>query len=269
MTEAPQHAPPGGGLDHVVINVLRDMDDAAALFAALGFQLTPLGRHSFGSINHLMMTPGAYLELVGVPETGLQRQDVLESPFGLNGLVLASRDAAATFAELSAAGLPIESPVAFFRPVTIDGRIEEARFRTVRFPTDTFPAGRVYYCEHLTPDLVWHEPWLTHPNGFCGIDGLRVASPDPEADAARFAAACRTQAERSQDGWRIPLGNADLHVVAGPKPCFLDLALRFRTLAEIEALAELLPAAQWTRTGPDEANVFLPALDLRLRCRTR
>ena len=264
-----QDTSPGGGLDHVVVNVLRGMDEAAACFAALGFQLTPLGRHSFGSINHLMMTPGAYLELVGVPETGLQRRDVLESPFGLNGLVLASRDAAATFAKLSAEGLPVEPPVAFFRPVTIDDRTEEAKFRTVRFPTDMFPAGRVYYCEHLTPDLVWHEPWLTHPNGFCDIGGLRVASPNPEADASRFASACRAKAGRSPDGWRIPLGNADLHVVAGPKPCFLDLALRFTTLAEIEARAEASPAAQWTRTGPDKADLFLPSLDLRLRCRTR
>ena len=80
-------------LDHVVVNVLRGMDGAAAIFAALGFQLTPLGRHSLGSINHLMMTPGGYLELVGVPPEGKQRQEVLDSPFGLNGLVLKSDDA--------------------------------------------------------------------------------------------------------------------------------------------------------------------------------
>ena len=91
-------------LDHVVINTLKSMDAAADLFAALGFTLTPRGHHSLGSINHLMMTPGAYLELVGVPDTGRQRQEVLDSPFGLNGLVLRTFDADATRDRLAASG---------------------------------------------------------------------------------------------------------------------------------------------------------------------
>ena len=37
-------APADGALDHVVVNVLRRMDEAADLFAALGFRLTPRGR---------------------------------------------------------------------------------------------------------------------------------------------------------------------------------------------------------------------------------
>ena len=42
-------------LDHVVINVRRDMDPAEALCRSLGFTITPRGYHSLGSINHLMM----------------------------------------------------------------------------------------------------------------------------------------------------------------------------------------------------------------------
>ncbi|MFJ5487301.1 VOC family protein, partial [Hansschlegelia beijingensis] len=108
-------------LDHVVVNALRGMDAAAETFAALGFTLTPLGRHSLGSINHLMVAPGAYLELVAVPETGKQRQEVLDSPFGLSGLVFKTDDADAAYQRLSAAGLSPTEPVAFSRPVEIDG----------------------------------------------------------------------------------------------------------------------------------------------------
>ena len=177
MTGPAPGAPADGALDHVVINVLRRMDEAAELFAALGFRLTPRGHHSLGSINHLMMTAGPYLELVGLPETGPQRQDVLDSPFGLNGLVVASRDADATHARLAAAGLAAGPTVAFTRPVTVDGREDTARFRTVRVPVDRFPAGRLYHCEHLTPDLVWRPEWLDHPNGFSGIHALTIESP--------------------------------------------------------------------------------------------
>ncbi len=263
---ASRPVPDGPALDHVVINVLRRMDEAAALFTALGFQLTPLGRHSLGSINHLMMTRGPYLELIGVPAEGLQRQDVLDSPFGLNGLVLASRDADRTFERLSAAGLNVGRPSAFSRPVTIDGRTQDARFRTVRLPVATFAASRVYHCEHLTPGLVWHEPWLDHPNGFSGIDALRIASPHPERDAGRYAAACGSPAEPWSGGWRVPLGDAHLDVVPGSEARFLSLGLRFADLAAIGARAAVLPAVRWVEAGPGEADLHLPSFDVRLRC---
>jgi len=67
-------------LDHLVINVLFDMDRAAALMSQLGFTLTPRGFHSLGSINHLMVFESHYLELVGLPSgTEVLRRDVLES----------------------------------------------------------------------------------------------------------------------------------------------------------------------------------------------
>ncbi len=250
-----------------MINVLRRMDEAATLFTALGFRPTPLGRHTLGSINHLMMTPGAYIELIGVPAEGPQRRDVLDSPAGLNGLVLASRDADRTFEALRATGLGVGAPDAFSRPVTIDGRTADARFRTVRFPTATFAAGRVYHCQHLTPDLVWHGPWLDHPNGFTAIDALRVADPHPKREAARYAAACRSRAEAWDGGWRIPIGEAHLDLVPGPEARFLSLGLRFADLVAIEARASAVPGARWVDLGTGEADLHLPAFGLHLRCR--
>ncbi len=270
MTDAPLDAGlASAALDHVVINVLRRMDEAAALFTALGFQLTPLGRHSLGSVNHLMMTPGPYLELVGVPESGPQRQDVLDSPFGLNGLVLASRDADDTFRRLSAAGVPVEPPVAFSRPVALDGRTVEARFRTVRLPVESFPAGRIYHCEHLTPGLVWRKPWFVHPNRFCGIGALAVTSPAPDAEAERYAAACGGRAERAEYGWVIPLGAARVEFRPGPAARFAGLELHFTDLALLEERARTVSAVGWRRLAADLAELALPAFDLRIRCRRR
>ncbi|GJD57407.1 VOC family protein [Methylobacterium dankookense] len=260
-------APDGAALDHVVVNVLGRMDEAAACFAALGFQLTPRGHHSLGSINHLMMTPGPYLELVGLPETGPQRQDVLDSPFGLNGLVLQSADAVATRGRLAAAGLAAGPPVAFSRPVTVDGETREARFRTVRHPADLFPAGRLYHCEHLTPDLVWRPDWFAHPNGFAGIDALTVESPDPESEAGRYAAACGAPADRVDGTWRIRLGATTVAIVPGERARFRDLGLVFSGLDVLAARAASVAGARWTRLGPDTGTLALPAFDLRLLCR--
>lgn len=267
MTGPPPGAPADGALDHVVINVLRRMDEAADLFAALGFSLTPRGHHSLGSINHLMMTAGPYLELVGVPEMGPQRQDVLDSPFGLNGLVVASRDADATHARLAAAGLAASPPVAFSRPVTVDGRTEQAQFRTVRVPAGRFPAGRLYHCEHLTPDLVWRPEWLDHPNGFSGIDALTIESPAPEADASLYAAAIGAPAEAAGAGFTIRVGETRIVIVPGPAARFAALGLHFRGLDALEARSAVLPEATWVRHGPDAADLTLPAFDLHLACR--
>jgi len=253
-------------LDHVVINALAQMDAAADLFAALGFQLTPRGHHSLGSINHLMMTEGAYLELVGLPETGRQRQDVLNSPLGLNSLVLKTGDADATAAALAAAGFLLQGPVAFSRPVAIDGRDAEARFRTVRFPPETFPGGRVYFCQHLTPELVWRPEWLVHSNGFCGIDQFRIEDPEPEAQAHRLARAFGVTVDRSGSEWQVPLSNTQIHVASGAASRFATTRLLFSSLDEIERRAGACAAADWARLGPTEGRLFLPSLNVSLTC---
>src|ERR1700694_1529309 len=157
-------------LDHVVSNVLFDSDRAAALMSRLGFTLTPRGFHSLGSINHLMVFEGHYLELIGLPSgTDVLRRDVLESPRGLNGLVFQAGDIDTCLGQLCDSGLTMLQPQSFSRRVTIDGIEQLARFRTVRTAPDTFDAGRVYYCQHHTPELVWYRPWMSHANGCSGL----------------------------------------------------------------------------------------------------
>ncbi|MFL1874181.1 VOC family protein [Hansschlegelia beijingensis] len=255
-------------LDHVVVNALRGMDAAAETFAALGFTLTPLGRHSLGSINHLMVAPGAYLELVAVPETGKQRQEVLDSPFGLSGLVFKTDDADAAYQRLSAAGLSPTEPVAFSRPVEIDGEARDARFRTVRVAGELFPAGRVYFCQHLTPELVWREEWLEHPNGFAGFDRIEVAAPEPETAAGRYAAAAGRPADAAPDLWRVTVDDFHIDVVPGQRSRFTKLGLKFRRLDRLEQAATGLTGVTWRRISADAGRLDIASLELSLECRS-
>jgi hypothetical protein len=193
-------------LDHVVINVLFDMDRAAALMSQLGFTLTPRGYHSLGSINHLMVFEGHYLELIGLPsDTDVLRKDVLESPLGLDGLVFKADDIDKCLRTLRDSGLAMLEPQSFSRPVTIDGVEHLARFRTVRTAPEQFEAGRVYYCQHFTPELVWHRPWMSHPNGCQGLSELVIVTSNLEADAPRYAKAAQAPTERQGDDWIIAL----------------------------------------------------------------
>ena len=255
----------GEPLDHVVVNVLHDMDAAAGLFTALGFTLTPRGHHSLGSINHLMVVPGAYLELVGLPAEGRQRAEVRDSPRGLNGLVLRSADADATHARLAQAELAPLDVVSFSRPVEVDGEQTAAASRTVRVPDALFPAGRVYFCQHLTPDLVWRPDWMRHDNGFAGFAHFTIESPDPARDSAIYAAA--TAGTRRETDVILPDG-LEIRLRSGPRPRFAALGLRFDTLAPLAERAAALDGVEWQEVSATQALLDLPSCDLRIECYT-
>lgn len=175
-------------LDHLVINTRFDTDAAAALFTQLGFTLTPRGHHSLGSINHLLMFAEGYLELIGLPlGTDTLRQEVLDSPLGIDGLVLATADPKATHAALLQQGLLVQPVQHFSRPVALDGGVQDARFATVRLVPGQFTAGRVYFCHHETPELVWRPEWLGHANGASAISALTVVSAHPEQTREQYA----------------------------------------------------------------------------------
>ena len=174
-------------LDHVIVNLRERLDAGAERWRRLGFTLTPKGFHTLGSSNHLAIFGDDYIELLGV-EPGNARTDVLDWPEGLNGLAFKCADADAAFAALAKAGAPAEAPLAFSRPVAFQGGAGEAAFRVVRIPRPEVVSGRVFFCEHLTPDLVWRDEWRSHANGALAIEAALICADRPSALPALFAA---------------------------------------------------------------------------------
>lgn len=174
-------------LDHVVVNTLDRLDDVAALWERLGFTLTPRGHHTLGSQNNLAILGADYIELLGVPPGPANRTDVLDWPAGLNGLVFKDWDADRTHAALHGAGVPVLPPQSFSRPVDMPSGPRDAAFRTVRLHRDAAPAGRLFFCHHQTPELVWHDGWRRHPNGVVAVAGATVAAADPSELLGLFA----------------------------------------------------------------------------------
>ena len=213
------HTLPVPLIDHVIVNARDELDDMAALWTRLGFHLTPRGHHTLGSSNNLAILGTDYIELLGIlPErqpAGGGRTDVLDWPAGLNGLVYKTLDSDGVHAALTAAGTSVLPPQAFSRPVDMGhGRTGDAAFRTVRLPADTVPAGRMFFCHHLTPELVWHDPWRRHPNGAMGLAGMVIAAEDPGVLGALFAKLFGADAvRRGQDGVMLPAGLATVEVM--------------------------------------------------------
>jgi catechol 2,3-dioxygenase-like lactoylglutathione lyase family enzyme len=179
-------------IDHAIIAV-RDLDAARETFARLGFTLTPVARHPFGTANALVQLGGNYIELLAVvdparipePEPGgfsfaAFNRDYLARREGFSMLALRSTDAGADRADFAANGLPDYPPMTFRRPArdphgndlevgfssafTSDARIRDAGFFT---------------CQHHDPDRFWWPEYQAHANGARAIDAAVMASRDP------------------------------------------------------------------------------------------
>jgi hypothetical protein len=187
-------------IDHVVVNVRDRIDEGAATYRRLGFTLTPRGYHSLGSMNHLAMFGTDYLELIAAPPGDTGRPEIMAAPEGLNGLVFASEDAAATHAALVAAGVAINKPMQFTRPVALPEGAQDATFRTAHLQARASGLGRLYFCQHLTRDLVWRDEWRHHANGALGVARAVIAAADPAGLGALFATMFGADAVRAIEG---------------------------------------------------------------------
>ncbi|TAJ37046.1 MAG: VOC family protein [Reyranella sp.] len=170
------------GLDHVVVMV-DGIDAAETAYRRLGFQVQPRGFHKkLGTANHLMIFDDDYFEILGIVEDtefNAERREWLKGGGGLANVALATDGADLAFDAFKQAGLRPDAPLFFDRAVEVAGKIEHARFRTVRIPKTNMPVVGFFVCEHLTPEFVYRGEWAKHPNGARGILGVTVIAEQP------------------------------------------------------------------------------------------
>jgi hypothetical protein len=280
-------------LDHVVVNARDRIDEAADTYRRLGFTLTPRGYHSLGSMNHLAMFGSDYLELIAVEPNDDRRPEIMAAPIGLDGLVFGTEDATATYEALRRNHVPIDPPREFSRPVTIGaelgtavgaaigigtgpesgGTTRDAVFRTTRLPRDLTPAGRLYFCQHLTRDLIWRDEWRHHANGAVGVARSVIAAEDPAVLGSLFGRMFGPDAVRPvDDGCSLIVGLARFDVVTptalwemfgeaapdsrGRRDYMAALTIRTRSLDAVETALEAGGIRGWDRIG---TSVLVPA----------
>jgi hypothetical protein len=260
-------------LDHAAVNVRDRIDDAADTYRRLGFTLTPRGYHTLGSMNHLAIFGTDYLELIAAKPNDDSRPEIMGAPFGLDGLVFGTEDAAATYEALRNSDVPIDAPQQFSRPVEIGGETRDAVFRTTRLPRTATPAGRFYFCQHLTRDVVWRDEWRHHPNGSVGIARAVIAAEDPRVLGGLFTRMFGAHAVRpTDDGCSLILGLSRFDVVThtalwemfggatadsrGRRDYMAALTIRTVSLDAVETALEAGGIRGWDRIG---TSVLVPA----------
>ena len=262
-------------VDHLVLDTRDRLEEAGRVYRSLGFHLTERGRHTLGSINQLAVFESDYLELLGFDSAaGSARADIAQFPVGLNGLVFAMPSADSLFEDLKTRGVPVQEPLAFSRPVILPDGSHDAKFRVVLLQQDAASFGRLYFCQHLTPDLVWRPEWCKHTNGAVGIARVSIAVSDPAVSADLFIRVFGRNIMRqaSGGGWTLAAGTVDLDLVpkdtvqaqlgdamplpSGRSDFIAQLGIR---TASLSAASQVLRCGGIPFLQPDPGRILVPA----------
>lgn len=186
-------------LDHIAV-MSEDLTAMGAAYERLGFQLTPLSQHSgartaggavepWATGNHCIMLRRGYIELMGIVEPGLYDNGL--SKFvaryeGIHILAFGCDDAHGASDRLKREGFGVTGVHGLARDLDVPSGRATAKFNLVRLPSDEMPESRVLAIEHLTPEHLWQDRYLDHPNGAVGLTELAVCVADVEEAAARY-----------------------------------------------------------------------------------
>jgi len=229
------------GIDHVVI-VVNDLAAAADSFRRMGFVVTPRGDHTLGSRNHCVMLGEDYIELLVSPPENPHpsRQHYTEfakAGDGLAAIALRTDSAKGAYTELLWAGFSPSDPVDFSRPVRLPEGPREARFRITQLAPDKTPGGRVFLCEHFTPETVWRPEYQAHPNGATALAAVAIVAENVADTARAYERLFDVRARPITEGLLVDTGSAPIAVMTAS-----DLAMRLPGIATSARLAPKLAA---------------------------
>jgi catechol 2,3-dioxygenase-like lactoylglutathione lyase family enzyme len=251
-----------GGIDHLVL-CARDLEAARAFYARLGFTLTPLARHPFGTGNSLVqLKDRSFLELLTVMDAAAippmrpgyfsfaaYNRDFLARQEGCSMLVLESFDAAADARSFRAAGLGDFEPFHFERPAKLpDGSVAKVAFSLAFAVHPAMPEAVFFSCRQHAPELFWKPDYQRHENGAAEIDEVALVAADPLSLAGTLEAVTGIPAASASDGLLVRTARGSLRALApaafarryaGAEPPPLDRGPR---LAGCRLSVEDLPA---------------------------
>ena len=186
-------------LDHVGV-AGPDLGALAFAYERLGFQLTPLARHSgkrtpdgpvepFGTGNRCIMLREGYIELIAIVDPAAFDNmigDALARYAGVHIVALGIEDEQAELDRLRRAGIDLPGVAYLERPVD-DADPNGPRARFARLPIPAAPEGRLQLIRHLTPEAIWQERFLSHSNHAVALTEVVLAVERAAESAARFS----------------------------------------------------------------------------------
>jgi len=189
------------GIDHPLL-ASHDIDALRDRLIALGFNMTAIGRHPWGTSTSLAMFDGCLLEIMGIYDASLIDEiptgdfhfgrhvyEHLQQREGVALTALHSRNSQADAQKAARAGFQVAGHLEFGRDVVLpDGNAGRTKTTLALLPDPTFPRLSFFLCQQHRPDLVYVPEWMEHPNKVTGICGVNVVAQqgDHAALKSRF-----------------------------------------------------------------------------------
>jgi hypothetical protein len=252
------------GIDHPLV-VVRDLAATRARCLAIGFSMTPVTQHPWGTGTSIAVFDRCLLELMGVTDESLidarpagdfhfgrTIRDHLAEREGISLTALYSENAEADAARVMARGIASQGRIEFGRDITLpDGRPDRTA-TTLRIIADPeLPRLSNFICQQHRPDLIYVPRWMEHANtaiGICQVAILAGRADQPRV-RRRLAALYGEEAVREDAaGFSVQTGNgrflvgdlAAIEALYGPlppdlaretQPCSVSIHIRVRSLA--------------------------------------
>jgi len=228
-------------VDHIA-HWMTDMPAAAQAMEDMGFVITPYTEHTnstapgepirpAGSANHCIMLREGYLELLTPTiDTDVSRElkKGIERYTGVHLIAFNVADAEAQRTRLLAEGFE-QRPIVDLRRQTDteDGKPGTLRFTVIRPMPGTMAEGRIQFLTHHTPDLLWQERWMNHPNTAERLGEVVICVADPDEAAGRFERYLGRKRRRIDGGWSIDCDRGAVVLLGRPafEKCLPGIAI--------------------------------------------
>jgi len=180
------------GLDHPLIAV-HDIDKLRGRLISLGFNMTAVGKHPWGTSTSLAMFEGCLLEIMGIYDDSLIDEvpagdfqfgrhvyEHLQEREGVALTALHSTNSQADAGEAEVQGFSVSGHLEFGRDVRLpDGQQGRTKTTLALLPDKDFPRLSFFLCQQHRPELIYVPEWLQHANSvlqrkFCGLYGEQL-----------------------------------------------------------------------------------------------
>lgn len=215
------------GIDHPLL-ATHDIDALRARLIALGFNMTAVGKHPWGTSTSLAMFNGCLIEIMGIYDDTLLDQvpagdfrfgrhvyEHLQQREGVALSALHSTGSVVDAAQAQHAGFTVAGHLEFGRDVTLpDGSTGRTKTTLALMPDAEFPRLSLFLCQQHRPELIYVPEWLQHPNQVTGICGVTILAPDDTHDALRTRfSGLYGEADGLQGGFQFQTANGVLRVL--------------------------------------------------------
>ena len=249
------------GIDHPLLAV-HDINRFRDDLIAMGFNMTALGRHPWGTSTSLAMFEGCLLEIMGLYDASLIDEvpagdfrfgrhvcEHLQQREGIALTALHSTDSATDADHAAQAGFDVAGHLEFGRDVTLpDGTAGRTKTTLALLPDSQFPRLSFFLCQQHRPELIYVPEWLEHPNSVTGICGVTIVA------RLEHHAALRARFEGIYGGYKPLEGGFQFETANG--------CLRILTAAEFEQQIGPLPTAVKGETLPCIVGMDFVASDM-------